>query len=626
MEVSVSAALGHIQGFMHPQVVITNDPSREDAFFTRAIRARAFELGKTVIELPTDASENLMWIARLDSGSLAGKVLLYGAPQFFAYNVLAWQTTYIDILIHAPPHASGSLLRLLKSIEAADYFGHRRPHLTIELPADVDPPTWAFLEELTWPPLDWSGTPHQSQVTLRHRIPRQAGTAEEASARQVESFYPARPAHSHVLVLSPQIELSPMYFHYLLYQLLEYRYSSMTRESPQTKNLVGLSLELPHTHLNDSTTFSPPRSTGRTRHGDGEDEEKSVEEPTSFLWQAPNSNAALYFGDKWIELHSFLTSRFTNDPTKQPGRRKLISEIYPSWLEFLQELMRARGYTMLYPIFPSGGRDSIACLHYELFQPPEEISKRPKSTPEADAPIPPLDPKETFETDPAEHRLKPKSHSESTPLTSNLLSLLPASALPTDLSDLPLLSHEGNALDASVLESTARIFANDFRRTVGQCSATYKPKVEPMKADDLFCYRQEDAQAGLGLGDPWRGPSPPPPPPPVKDDSELRQSEFEAHLTRQGGGKEDRRAENGVEKEKDQANPKGKGVKEKAEEKKSNMGDNPKKSIENDASAQNAKERLKEAKEEKIKGKDDKKVDKTDLAAGETKEEKPRGW
>ncbi|KAL8750560.1 MAG: hypothetical protein Q9184_006387, partial [Pyrenodesmia sp. 2 TL-2023] len=476
MEVSVSAALGHIQGFMHPQVVITNDPSREDAFFTRAIRARAFELGKTVIELPTDASENLMWIARLDSGSLAGKVLFIESPQFSAHNVLAWQTTYVDILIHAPPHSSGSLLRLLKSIEAADYFGHRRPHLTIELPADVDPPTWAFLEELTWPPLDWSGTPHQSQVTLRHRIPQQAGTPEEASARQLESFYPARPAHSHVLVLSPQIELSPMYFHYLLYRLLEYRYSSMTSESPQTKNLVGLSLELPSTHLNDSTPFSPPRSNGGTRHGDQEDEQKSVEEPTSFLWQAPNSNAALYFGDKWIELHSFLTSRFANDPTKQPGRRKLISEIYPSWLEFLQELMRARGYTMLYPIFASGGRDAIASLHYELFQPPEEFSKRPKPTSEADAPIPPLNPKETFETDPAKHRLKPEFHSESTPLTSNVLSLLPESALPTDLSDLPLLSHDGNALDPSVFESTARIFANDFRRTVGQCSATYNPK------------------------------------------------------------------------------------------------------------------------------------------------------
>lgn len=74
MEVSVSAALGHIQTFMHPQVVITDDASREDGFFTKAIRAKTFELGRSVIELPTAASEDLMWIARLDSSSLAGNV------------------------------------------------------------------------------------------------------------------------------------------------------------------------------------------------------------------------------------------------------------------------------------------------------------------------------------------------------------------------------------------------------------------------------------------------------------------------------------------------------------------------------------------------------------------------
>lgn len=75
MEVSVSAALGHIETFMHPQVLITDDSSRDDGFFTKAIRAKAAELGKSVIELPKDATEKMMWIARLDSGSLAGKIM-----------------------------------------------------------------------------------------------------------------------------------------------------------------------------------------------------------------------------------------------------------------------------------------------------------------------------------------------------------------------------------------------------------------------------------------------------------------------------------------------------------------------------------------------------------------------
>jgi hypothetical protein len=72
METSVGAGMGHIQTFVRPQVILTDDPNREDAFFTKALRSKALEIGKSVIELPTDAATNLMWITRLDSGSLAG--------------------------------------------------------------------------------------------------------------------------------------------------------------------------------------------------------------------------------------------------------------------------------------------------------------------------------------------------------------------------------------------------------------------------------------------------------------------------------------------------------------------------------------------------------------------------
>lgn len=73
MEISVGASLGHIHNFMHPQVIITDDPSKENQFFVKAVRAKAKEIGRAIIELPTDAAENLMWITRLDSGSLQGE-------------------------------------------------------------------------------------------------------------------------------------------------------------------------------------------------------------------------------------------------------------------------------------------------------------------------------------------------------------------------------------------------------------------------------------------------------------------------------------------------------------------------------------------------------------------------
>ncbi|KAL8992946.1 MAG: hypothetical protein Q9169_006716 [Polycauliona sp. 2 TL-2023] len=515
MEVSVSAALGHIETFMHPQVVITDVPSREDAFFTNAIRAKAGELGKSVIQLPKDAAEKMMWIARLDSGSLA-----------------AWQTTYVDIMIHAPPHSSGSLIRLLRSIEAADYFGHRRPHLTIELPAEVDHPTKQYLEKLVWPPVDSSLPSHSSQVTLRHRIPRRTFTVEEASVRLVESFYPARPANSHVLVLSPQVELSPVYFHFLMYHLLKYKYSSSASMSTQVENLMGLSLELPTMHLNESEMFHPPMISPNSM-GPGD----SKEDPTPFLWQAPNSNAALYFGDKWVEFHSFLSSRVSLDPTIILPQPNLISENYPSWLEYVLELMRARGYTLLYPNF-SSDRESIATVHYELFKPPEESTK-PKA--ETDASLPPLDPKETFLTDPSSHRQK---QPESTPLKHvKLTSLLPNRGFgAAELSRFPLLDHQGNEVTSSILFTTANTFTTDFRRQVGLCRATYNPSLEVMKADDLFCNDKSDFRvgarlAGLNSDQPFAA-SRPAPPPVVNDDDLIRQSEFEAHLSRQAGNKE----------------------------------------------------------------------------------------
>ena len=68
--------MGHIQIFMHPQVLLIDDPKTEEAYFVQAIRSEAFKIGKALIELPHDASSRLLWITRLDSGSLSGKSIV----------------------------------------------------------------------------------------------------------------------------------------------------------------------------------------------------------------------------------------------------------------------------------------------------------------------------------------------------------------------------------------------------------------------------------------------------------------------------------------------------------------------------------------------------------------------
>ena len=397
---------------------------------------------------------------------------------------------YIDLVIHAPPQSSGSLLRLLKSIQTADYFGSRRPHITIELPAEIDPPAYEFLENWVWPPIDSSGTSHASQVTLRHRIPRHGFTTEEASTHFIESFYPARPKDSHVLLLSPQVELSPTYYHYLIYHLLEYKYSARAQREPHS--VIGISLDLPTTYLDDIKNLEPPILT----HKETTNSSLTTYDPTSFLWQAPNSNAALYFGEKWVELHSFLSARIAlQDPDlpadqRPPNRQRVISENYPSWMEYVLELMRIRGYSLLYPGLPLGS-DAIVTVHEELYHSPEEYKpKHPRAS--ASSPIPTLDPQDPFTTNPYAHSPSAPTHSESPLLVSNLLSVLPETENLPALGRLPILSYEGEIVTPSRSESIATKFADSFRREIGRCDDAHMAKIsEDIKpvvgVADLFC-------------------------------------------------------------------------------------------------------------------------------------------
>jgi len=186
----------HINSYMHPQAVIIDGSDAEEDYFVNTIRSPSSDVAFNIIELPKDGPRRLGWITKLDSSALA-----------------AWNKVSIDMLIHAPPGGSGSLIRLLKSLSAADFTACAIPHLTIELPHKLDPNTATFLENFQWPPASTHNPTNIRQLTLRHRIPRSSLTEEESSVRLLESFWPTDPRYSHVLVLSPQVELSPRFFH-----------------------------------------------------------------------------------------------------------------------------------------------------------------------------------------------------------------------------------------------------------------------------------------------------------------------------------------------------------------------------------------------------------------------------
>ncbi|QDS73083.1 hypothetical protein FKW77_000154 [Venturia effusa] len=467
-EAAVATAMDHIEVFMHPQVVITDDSLLEDAWFTRQIRLKAKDYNWPVMELPAGKQDMLKWVTRLEARALA-----------------AWHKSSVDIVIQAPTSSFGALRRLLKSLSTADYSGLTPPRITLELPAEVDARTRDYLKRFTWPPSSALQPVHSSQLIVRHRIPGQKISPEAASVRALESFYPTSADDSHVLLLSANVQLSPIYFHYLKYNLLQYRHT----ESAVGSLIAGISLDLPSTHLNGSTPFTPPDDT--TLEADVRKRSKPVYKKTNppFLWQAPSNNAALYFGDKWAELHSFLQHRLTkfHDTPGATVLHKTVSEQFPAWMEYALEFMRTGGYFLLYPA-SSPSLDALVTVHAEQYHAPEEFVATASSSAIAkDATAPPKPSNEPFLAPKAATILAPKGKEKPLPAISKqkFASILPYQGESPNLTSLPQLAFNGQPLEPFEVFEYADKFSSSFRKEVGGC----KDDLDEVRGvvEELFC-------------------------------------------------------------------------------------------------------------------------------------------
>ncbi|KAK1593866.1 uncharacterized protein LY79DRAFT_669078 [Colletotrichum navitas] len=443
LEQAAIRALRHIHTYMHPQAIIVDGSDDEVLPFMKGIRDETRRLNTPLIELPANAWTHLSWLAKLDSASLS-----------------VWNQVSVDILIQAPSSGSGSLLRLLKSLSDAEFTAFTIPHLTIELPQDIEPATAKFLETFHWPPPHVHNPGRVQMLSLRHRIPRQRMTEEESSIRFLESFWPTTPRHSHILVLSPQAELAPGFFHYLKFTMLEYRYSRLSTLQKWDQRILGISMASPSTYLNGKADFVEPTAEN-AEHGEG----------TSYLWQAPNSNAMLIFGDRWIEMHGLVSQVDAlqhargDEPPLEMLAEKEVSKKFPSWLEHVLRLSRLRGYFTLYPSAETAA--TLAAVHRELYQAPEEYGKEDSE------------------------RKKTASLSESAGGFGTLvrtLDTLPNNGSLTAASDLPLLGWEGDGTDLQHVYQSAVEYMFKWRELVGGCSKaeTQSDHIDG-SAKDLFC-------------------------------------------------------------------------------------------------------------------------------------------
>ncbi|KAF2488226.1 hypothetical protein BDY17DRAFT_243895 [Neohortaea acidophila] len=478
---SVMGAMKHINDFMHPQVIITDDARLENDFFTEAMRIKADELGKPMIEIPAGAYDDFEWMTKLDTGSLAN-----------------WYEPNIDILIHAPPHSSGGLIRTVKSLVDASYAGMKRPKLTVELPSDVD--SWAeqYLQSLAWPPDEQYRSLKTNGLTLRRRIPSSRIRAEEASLRFLESFYPSSTENSHVLLLSSQAELSPTFFHYLYYTILEYRYSAY--DSAEVRDLLGVSLDVPEFLTDGNVKLDRPQVEHMASKRYTEDATLDKSALVPFLYGAPTSTASLIFGDKWTVFHGFLKRRLAAHHAGVVQKSvKLVTQAEPAWMEYLMELMRAKGWYMLHPASP------FATIHNDLARIPEEYMRppTPPPTPDTSSPTPSKqddENEESFLTAPnlPSIPLRTESHNFATS-TTPLHALLPFDADLPELQYLPYIDHTGEKATVSTPKLTRMGYASHFRANVGGCKAADvdRPRIVPfMTADELFCLPEMEVEFG----------------------------------------------------------------------------------------------------------------------------------
>lgn len=455
METSVRAALSHLLYYLKPHAIIIDDAAREDHYFAGAVKQASGQTGTPVITLPDPALERLGWLCELDSASLGN-----------------WDQLQVEILVQGSSISSASFIRLLKSIANADYTGAAYPRLTIELPEITDPPTLSFLSNFRWPP---GSSEADSKTNVRRRLSSRHLAPIEASLRTVESFYPVHADRSHLLVLTPDAELSSTYFCYLKYLLLEYRYSSFAMSSESASKLMGISLESPSALLNGTRL-------------DLADTARATSSPL-FLWQAPNSHAALYFGDVWVEFHSFLSHRLATAPASSSAIVPVLRE-HPAWLPYVLELARSRAYYMLYPHIKPGG-SPLVTIHNDLYHVTDDLSETNvldvlKESRTASAELSGID----VLTDELEHaRLtQPEAVTRNTEGIASILLRAAGNTTLPQLQSLPHLSYDGVLVDPEIARASSISFADHFSLDLGGCnSLKNRAPASAGMADDLFC-------------------------------------------------------------------------------------------------------------------------------------------
>ncbi|CCO28434.1 putative mitochondrial carrier C8C9,12c [Rhizoctonia solani AG-1 IB] len=240
----------------------------------------------------------------------------------------AWDIPAIELAVitHDRPW---SLRRLLNSVKQGHYYGDTIS-VVINLEQTADLETRQIAEEFTMGDIP-------SHVSVRHRIVY-AGLMTAV----VESWYP-HGNNSYGVILEDDVELSPLFYAWIKFSVLRYRYGTPSKDTHQ---LYGISLYQPKVselHMQGRRPFNASNIFVAT----------SVGHPhTPYLSQVPCSWGAVYFPEHWREFQQYLSLRLsehlmlTTDIVVPNLRSNKWSR---SWKKFFNEMVYLRGYASLYP-------------------------------------------------------------------------------------------------------------------------------------------------------------------------------------------------------------------------------------------------------------------------------------
>lgn len=262
------------------------------------------------------------------------------------------------------------------------------------------------------------------------------------------------------LTVDPVLTSCPDVKYSLLYQL----HSKAALMEDYDASLLGISLSVPTTSIDGTQSFTPPKPPRGDKESSGD---------TAFLWQRPSSDAMVFFGQKWIELHHFIAQSLykkrSTSSTPALLAKKQVSKQYPAWLEYALQLCRIRGYFTLYPSRETA--KVIVGVHSDIRDTPEEYQK--------DAP---------GSTSPKDFSDEGNEHFD--PISPvDMLETLPHNGELQSPRDVPLLSWDGKAETEENFAKDASEYATLFRREVGECGEEYLKSrpVAKRSALDLFC-------------------------------------------------------------------------------------------------------------------------------------------